>query len=205
MRDRLERLLTSAREDVSRATDAAQVETLRIRYLGKKGELAQVLGGMGKLSSEDRRSVGEVANRVKAEVEALLAGAVQAVKRAALARELAGPPLDVTLPGRGRPPGHPHLVSRTLEDVIRSFRRLGFDVFTGPEIELDALNFEALNIPADHPARDMQDTFYVDAPWSKAGADSGHAQPSAPLAHRRAREGLPGRLRRHPHADVSPD
>ncbi len=171
MRDRLERLLTSARAEVSRAADASQVETLRVRYLGKKGELAQVLGAMGTLSPGDRRTVGEVANRVKAELEALLAEAVRAVEKAALEAELAGPPLDVTLPGRAQPPGHHHLVSRTLEDVIRSFQRLGFDVFTGPEIELDALNFEALNIPADHPARDMQDTFYIDAPWSKAPAD----------------------------------
>jgi len=168
MRDRLEGLLTTAREEVGRAADASQVETLRVRYLGKKGELTQILGGMGKLSPEDRRAVGEVANRVKAELETLLAGAIRAVEQAALEAELAGPPLDVTLPGRGRLPGHRHLVSRTLEDVVRSFQRLGFEVFTGPEVELDALNFEALNIPADHPARDMQDTFYVDAPWSKA-------------------------------------
>jgi len=171
MRDRLEQLLTSAQEELSRATDAAQVETLRVRYLGRKGELAQVLGAMGTLSPEARRGIGEVANRVKAELEELLAAAIRTVQQAALKTELAGPPLDVTLPGRQRAPGHRHLVSRTLDDVIRSFQRLGFEVFTGPEIELDALNFEALNIPADHPARDMQDTFYVDAPWSRAPSD----------------------------------
>jgi phenylalanyl-tRNA synthetase alpha chain len=170
MRDRLERLLTSAREEIGRAGDAAEVEALRIRYLGKKGELSGVLGGMGKLGPDDRRSVGEVANRVKAELEQLLAAALRRVEEKALDAELAGHPVDVTLPGRQQPPGHRHLVSRTLEAVIRSFERLGFEVFTGPEIEVDALNFEALNIPADHPARDMQDTFYVDAPWSRAPA-----------------------------------
>jgi phenylalanyl-tRNA synthetase alpha chain len=171
MRDRLEQLLRSAREEIGRAAAGSEVEELRIRYLGKKGELSQVLGGMGKLSPEDRRAVGEVANRTKAELEVLLAEAVGRVQAAALQAELTGTPVDVTLPGRVQPPGHRHLVSRTLEDVIRSFQRLGFEVFTGPEVEVDALNFEALNIPADHPARDMQDTFYVDAGWSKAPAD----------------------------------
>ncbi|HMK72711.1 MAG TPA: phenylalanine--tRNA ligase subunit alpha [Myxococcaceae bacterium] len=170
MRERLERVLSSAREEIERAADASQVEALRIRYLGKKGELSQVLGGMGKLPPEERRALGEVANRVKAELEALLVRAVARVEEAALGRELGATPLDVTLPGRQRPPGHRHLVSRTLDDVIQSFQRLGFEVFTGPEVEVDALNFEALNIPADHPARDMQDTFYVDAPWSRAPA-----------------------------------
>jgi phenylalanyl-tRNA synthetase alpha chain len=170
MRERLERVLSSAREEIGRAADASQVEALRIRYLGKKGALSQVLGGMGKLAPDERRALGEVANRVKAELEALLAGAVARVEEAALEAELGTAPLDVTLPGRQRPPGHRHLVSRTLEDVIQSFQRLGFEVFTGPEVEIDALNFEALNIPADHPARDMQDTFYIDAAWSKAPA-----------------------------------
>jgi phenylalanyl-tRNA synthetase alpha chain len=171
MRDRLEQVLRSAREEIGRAAAGADVEALRIRYLGRKGELTQVLGGMGKLSPEDRRAVGEVANRIKAELEGLLANAVRRVEAAALEAELSGTPIDVTLPGRLLPPGHRHLVSRTLEDVIHSFQRLGFEVFTGPEVEVDALNFEALNIPADHPARDMQDTFYVDATWSKAPAD----------------------------------
>jgi len=170
MQERLEGLPRGAREQMRRAADASQVEALRVRYLGKKGELAQVLGGMGKLPAEERRSVGEVANRVKSELGALLAEAAARVEEAALEAELSAAPLDVTLPGRRRPPGHRHLVSRTLEEVIRSFQRLGFEVFTGPEVELDALNFEALNIPADHPARDMQDTFYVDAPWSRAPA-----------------------------------
>jgi len=171
MHERLERLLKSAKEELGRASDAAQVEALRVRYLGRKGELAHILGGMGALSPEARRSLGEVANRVKGELEKLLAEAIQAVEQANLQAELTAPPLDVTLPGRERPPGHRHLVSRTLDDILRSFQRLGFEVFSGPEVELDALNFEALNIPADHPARDMQDTFYVDAPWSKAPAD----------------------------------
>ncbi|MCI0574289.1 MAG: phenylalanine--tRNA ligase subunit alpha, partial [Myxococcaceae bacterium] len=117
---------------------------------------------MGKLPPEERRSLGEVANRVKAEIESLLAAALERAEGAKLEAELRGPKLDVSLPGRGVRPGRRHPVSRTLEDVVRTFARLGFDVLHGPEIELDYFNFEALNLPKDHPARDMQDTFYVE-------------------------------------------
>jgi phenylalanyl-tRNA synthetase alpha chain len=165
MQDRLESLATRAREEIGRAEDAGQLEALRVRYLGKKGELSAVLGAMGKLPADERRRVGELANGVKAEVEGLLAKAQARLADTALEAELNAPPIDVTLPGRGRPPGRRHVVSRTLEEVTRTFQRLGFDVVQSPEIELDLYNFESLNIPADHPARDMQDTFYVHADW----------------------------------------
>ena len=161
MQDRLEALAARAREEIGRVSEAAGLEALRVRYLGKKGELSGVLGAMGKLPPDERRRVGEIANRVKAEVETLLDGAQIRLGQAALQAELNAPPIDVTLPGRGRPPGHRHVVSRTLEEVTRTFQRLGFDVVQSPEIELDLYNFESLNFPADHPARDMQDTFYV--------------------------------------------
>ena len=161
MQDRLEALAAKAREEIGRVSDAAGLEALRVRYLGKKGELSGVLGGMGKLPADERRRVGEIANRVKAEVETLLDGAQIRLGKAALEAELNAPPLDVTLPGRGRRSGHRHVVSRTLEEVTRTFQRLGFDVVQSPEIELDLYNFECLNFPDDHPARDMQDTFYV--------------------------------------------
>jgi phenylalanyl-tRNA synthetase alpha chain len=165
MQDRLESLATRAREEIGRATDAAELEAVRVRYLGKKGELSAVLGAMGKLPADERRRVGELANGVKAEVEGLLAKAQARLADSALEADLNAPPIDVTLPGRGRPPGRRHVVSRTLEEVTRTFQRLGFDVVQSPEIELDLYNFESLNIPADHPARDMQDTFYVHADW----------------------------------------
>jgi len=165
MQDRLESLATRAREEIGRAEAAGELEALRVRYLGKKGELSAVLGAMGKLPPDERRRVGELANGVKAEVEGLLAKAQARLADSALEAELNAPPIDVTLPGRGRPPGRRHVVSRTLEEVTRTFQRLGFDVVQSPEIELDLYNFESLNIPADHPARDMQDTFYVHADW----------------------------------------
>ncbi|MFB1480781.1 phenylalanine--tRNA ligase subunit alpha [Corallococcus sp. RDP092CA] len=164
MRDRLQALADAARQEISGVSEPSQVEALRIRYLGKKGELSAVLGGMGKLPPDDRRALGEVANAVKAELERLLADAVKRAEDAALEAKLKGPQLDVTLPGRAVLPGGRHPVSRTLEDIVRTFARLGFEVAVGPEIELDYFNFEALNLPKDHPARDMQDTFYVDEP-----------------------------------------
>lgn len=172
MQDRLQALADSARREIGAASDTAKVEELRVKYLGKKGELSQVLGGMGKLPPEERRALGEIANRVKGEVEGLLAEAIRRAEDAQLESELRGPKVDVTLPGRVRLPGRRHPVSQTLEDIVRTFSRLGFDVASGPEIELDHYNFESLNFPKDHPARDMQDTFWVDASWvQKDGAD----------------------------------
>lgn len=162
MQDRLEALLGQAREALAAAASPDAVEAARVRFLGKKGELSGVLGGMGKLPAEERKAVGAIANKVKAEIEALLEGAVRRAADAKLDAELKGPRLDVTLPGRARAPGRRHPVSQTLEDIVSCFRRLGFEVAQGPEIELDFFNFEALNVPADHPARDMQDTFYVE-------------------------------------------
>lgn len=172
MQDRLKKLVESARVELSGTTDPAKAEELRVRYFGKKGELSAILGGMGKLPPDQRRAVGEMVNSVKAEIESLLAQAMERADRQKLEAELRGPKVDITLPGRFRAPGHRHPVSRTLDDIVRTFARLGFDVATGPEIELDYYNFEALNLPKDHPARDMQDTFYVDAPWIESDPGS---------------------------------
>jgi phenylalanyl-tRNA synthetase alpha chain len=159
----LESLARAARDAIAAAGDEPALEALRVRYLGKKGELSAVLRGMGQLAAEERPRVGEAANRVRDEVEALLSRARERLEADRLERELRGPPLDVTLPGRALAPrGHRHPVTRTSEEIAQIFVRLGYQVASGPEIELDWYNFEALNIPPDHPARDMQDTFYVD-------------------------------------------
>lgn len=163
MQDKLQALLQEAKNEIGRASALEQVEALRVRYLGKKGALSAILGGMGKLSPDERRSLGEVANKVKGEVEALLADAISRAEDQALESELKGPKIDVTQPGRVMRPGKRHPLSRTLDEMVATFRRLGFEVASGPEIELDFFNFEALNLPKDHPARDMQDTFYVDS------------------------------------------
>jgi len=169
MKDRLEKLEREAQAELAQASTRDAVEAVRVKVLGKKGELSKVLSQMGKLSPDERKSVGEVANGVKARLEEALAKAFADVEAKALEKELQGPKLDVTLPGRGLRPGRRHPVSATLEEIVQTFARLGFDVATGPEVELDWYNFEALNMPADHPARDMQDTFYVEDKWLKPG------------------------------------
>ena len=170
----LEALQRSARDAISTATTEPGLEELRVRYLGKKGELSAVLRAMGSLSAEERPRVGEVANRVRDEVEAQLAAAKQRLVARALEAELSGPPIDVTLAGRAlQPRGHRHPITRATEEITAIFGRLGYEVANGPEVELDWFNFEALNIPADHPARDMQDTFYVDESTLRAGVEPG--------------------------------
>ncbi len=172
MQEKLAALASEARGEMVRADTPEAVEALRVKYLGKKGLLAGVLGGMGKLAPEERRALGEIANRVKAELEGLLAEAVTRAEERALEAELSAGGVDVTLPGRVLRPGRRHPVSRTMEEISQVFRRLGFEVASGPEIELDFYNFEALNLPKDHPARDMQDTFYVDSGWLQAPPSS---------------------------------
>jgi phenylalanyl-tRNA synthetase alpha chain len=170
----LEALARSAREAIGSAADDKHLEELRVRFLGKKGELSQVLRGMGQLVAELRPKVGEVANRVRDEVEKLLEEGRGKLEELKLAAELAGPPIDVTVPGRALlPRGHRHPITRATEEITAIFARLGYEVASGPEIELDGYNFEALNIPADHPARDMQDTFYVDESTLRDGVKKG--------------------------------
>ncbi|MCX5730925.1 MAG: phenylalanine--tRNA ligase subunit alpha, partial [Deltaproteobacteria bacterium] len=173
VRDR-EALAEGARLSIASASDERALEELRVRYLGKKGEISAVLRGMGQLVAEQRPRVGEVANRVRDEVESLLVRARQRIDHAALELELQGSRIDVTLPGRRLlPRGHRHPVTRTSEEIVAIFDGLGYEVASGPEIELDWYNFEALNIPKDHPARDMQDTFYVDTATLGPGGGEG--------------------------------
>jgi phenylalanyl-tRNA synthetase alpha chain len=170
----LEALSAGARDAIGRAQDEKALEDLRVRFLGKKGELSAVLRGMGQLPAEERPRVGEVANRVKGEVEALLDAARRRLDARRLEAELAGPPIDVTLPPRRLlPRGHRHPITRATEEIAGIFARLGYEVASGPEIELDWYNFEALNIPPDHPARDMQDTFYADESTLRHGVEPG--------------------------------
>ncbi|HSB19191.1 MAG TPA: phenylalanine--tRNA ligase subunit alpha [Anaeromyxobacteraceae bacterium] len=171
----LEALAKSARKSIGAAADERALEELRVRFLGKKGEISAVLRGMGALPAGERPRLGEVANRVRDEVEGLLAAARTRIADAELEAELAGPPIDVTLAGRRLlPRGHRHPLTRASEEIAAIFGRLGYEVASGPEIELDWYNFEALNIPFDHPARDMQDTFYI-------GGAMMPAPPSPPL------------------------
>ena len=153
----------AARKEIGAASDERALEGLRVRFLGKKGEISAVLRGMGQLAAEERPKMGEAANRVRDEVESLLEGAGARLATVKLEAELKGPPIDVTLPGRSLlPRGHRHPITRAADEIAAIMGRLGYEVASGPEIELDWYNFEAINIPGDHPARDMQDTFYVE-------------------------------------------
>ncbi|NMQ26835.1 phenylalanine--tRNA ligase subunit alpha [Candidatus Accumulibacter phosphatis] len=141
--------------------DSDALEQVKATYLGKSGEITALLKGLGKLPADERKSVGASINLAKDAVEAALNGRREALRQMALAARLAEEALDVTLPGRGQSRGGLHPVTRTLERIESLFASIGFEVADGPEIEADFQNFTALNTPADHPARSMHDTFYL--------------------------------------------
>ncbi|MEZ5567412.1 MAG: phenylalanine--tRNA ligase subunit alpha [Halioglobus sp.] len=159
----LEALAAEAKAAIAAADTAAALETLRVEYLGKKGQFTGLLKALGKLSAEERPAAGARINVVKQDLQALLQARKSSLEAAAVAERLASERLDVSLPGRGQSTGGIHPVSRTIERIEDFFGGIGFEVREGPEIEDDYHNFEALNIPAHHPARAMHDTFYVDA------------------------------------------
>ncbi|MCL2625262.1 MAG: phenylalanine--tRNA ligase subunit alpha [Cystobacterineae bacterium] len=163
MQNYFQTLLEQAKQEIGEVEEisSTQLEALRVKYLGKKGALSQGLAQMGKLAAEARKQVGAVANQVKAEVEALLTSAMERAEELALEASLRVPKVDISLPGRLRPQGHCHPVSQTMDDIVDIFIGMGFEVADGPEVELDWYNFEALNFLENHPARDMQDSFYV--------------------------------------------
>jgi phenylalanyl-tRNA synthetase alpha chain len=160
--ENLEPLANEAKAAIAAAQDGAALEQLRVDYLGKKGQITALLKGLGKLSAEDRPKAGALINVVKQELQELIGARKAGLDRDAVEAQLAAEKIDVTLPGRGQSSGGIHPVTRTMERMEDFFTAIGFDVVEGPEIEDDYHNFEALNIPAHHPARAMHDTFYVD-------------------------------------------
>ncbi len=159
--EQLERLEAEAAAAIAAAEDATALEELRVGLLGKKGRLSGVLGAMGRLPGGERPLVGERANRLKDQVQRLLGARLEAVRSAALAERLERERIDVTAGCSYVPPGHRHPLQSTIEEIVDIFAGLGYRVSEGPEIETDHYNFTALNIPEHHPARDMQDTFYL--------------------------------------------
>lgn len=157
----LEAIAADARNMLEGADSAAELESVRVSFLGKKGRLTTLLRGMSKLSNEERPRFGAAANQVRQELETLLSERRAQVERAARARALATERVDVTLPGRQLQTGRRHPLHQVEQELVSIFQRLGFVVVEGPEVELDYYNFEALNLPKGHPARDMQDSFYV--------------------------------------------
>ncbi len=161
--ENLDLLLAQGKEAVEHATDANSLDQVRVQYLGKKGELTQLLKGLGKLSAEQRPQAGAAINEAKQALQLLINDRKSALSRAALDTRLMAETIDVTLPGRGQVAGGLHPVTRTMERIEGFFTRVGYSIEEGPEIEDDYHNFEALNIPGHHPARAMHDTFYFDA------------------------------------------
>jgi len=161
----LETQLTDLKADalsaIASATDLDSLEQLRVQYLGKKGQLSQVLRGMGKLSAEERPRIGSLANDVKEEIQSAIEQTRDNLQRAQLEAQLAAETLDVTMPGVMRPLGQVHPLNGMIDQMLDIFVGLGYTVAEGFEVESDYYNFEALNTPQDHPARDMQDTFYL--------------------------------------------
>ena len=158
----LQQILDQALQQFAAIGDEAELEQVKAKYLGKEGSLTVLLKGLGKLSAEERPAAGARINQVKQGIEAALQQRRDALQQNKLAQKLAAEALDVTLPGRGLGTGGLHPVTRTLERIEQLFHSLGFATASGPEIESDFYNFTALNIPENHPARAMHDTFYID-------------------------------------------
>ncbi len=161
MKDKLELLRAAAKQELSSADSVQAVDEIRVKFLGKKGEITAILKQMGSLSAEERPIVGQLANEVRADIEAEIASAMSLLKDKALNDKLQAEEIDITLPGKQSAKGSLHPLNSVLESLIDIFQSMGFDVVDGPEVETEHYNFEALNVPADHPARDMQDTFYL--------------------------------------------
>jgi len=151
-----------AREAIDAAGDLKALDEVRVQYLGKKGLLTEQLKQLGKLPADERPQAGQAINIAKRQVQQAIEARKQALQNAVLAEALISERIDVTLPGRGQGTGGLHPVTRTLQRIERLFSSMGFESAEGPEIEDDYHNFEALNIPAHHPARAMHDTFYID-------------------------------------------
>lgn len=161
MKEQLAALETEALEKISQVQEMKKLQDIRVAYLGKKGSLTSILKGMGKLSKEERPVVGEVANRVREIITAAIEDKNEMLELKFLEKQLEEEEIDVTLPGRPVKVGGAHLLTSIIEEIEDLFIGMGYEVREGPEVETDYFNFEALNLPKNHPARDMQDTFYI--------------------------------------------
>jgi phenylalanyl-tRNA synthetase alpha chain len=162
MREQLQRMRDAALLSIAQAEGEAALQEIRVRFLGRKGELTGLMKGLGALSAEERPVVGQLVNTIKDEIESCLEAALAAAREHEISLRLQSERIDVTLPGRRQSCGTKHPITLVIEEICDIFAGLGFSVAEGPEIEHDWYNFEALNFPPEHPARDMQDTFFVE-------------------------------------------
>ena len=162
MQEQLKNIQTAVLEELKGISDSAALEQLRVRVLGKKGELTAILRGMGKLPAEERPKMGQIVNETREILEKAIDEAAASVKAKEKEARLKAETIDVTLPGVERTAGSLHPMNIVLDDLMNIFVGMGFEAVEGPEIEYDHFNFELLNVPKNHPARDAQDTFYID-------------------------------------------
>ncbi len=162
MKDQLMEIRKKAEEELSKVQSMQELESLRVKYLGKKGQLTSVLRGMGALPAEERPVVGQLANEIREFIERTLEDSRQNLMRKERALKMEQEAIDVTVPGKRRFLGKKHPLSIVMDEIKEVFLGMGYEIAEGPEVELDYYNFEALNIPRNHPSRDVQDTFYID-------------------------------------------
>lgn len=161
MKEQLEKIELAAKAELEKISDAKELDAVRVKYLGKKGELTAILKQMATLSAEERPIIGQLANKIRADIEEAIQARGSELKAALAEKKLKEERLDVTLPGKLQTVGKLHPLNAVMNEIEEIFLGMGFDIAEGPEVEYDYYNFEALNIPADHPARDTQDTFYI--------------------------------------------
>ena len=161
MKEQLKNIEERAKDAIASVADLKSLEELRVGLLGKKGELTSILKQMGKLSAEERPAMGQLANQVRSQLETMIADKTKALQSAAQNARLAAETLDITCPGTAPKTGTLHPLQIVENEVREIFLGMGFSVADGPEVEYDYYNFEALNLPPNHPARDTQDTFYI--------------------------------------------
>jgi phenylalanyl-tRNA synthetase alpha chain len=161
MTEQLKAIEARAKAELEKAADLKSLEEIRVKFLGKKGEITGILKQMGKLSAQERPVIGQLANKVRADIEQSITSAQDSIKSKAAAKKLEAERIDVTLPGKKPKLGNAHPLNATLAEVEEVFLGMGFDIVEGPEVETDHYCFEALNMPKHHPARDTQDTFYI--------------------------------------------
>lgn len=161
MKQKLENIREKALEDFDKIKSFSNIENFRVNYMGKKGKLTCLLKQMGKLSAEERPIIGQLANKIRNELESKIRVRTEEIKNLELEKKMCDEKIDVTLPGRRHKLGHRHPLITVLDEIQEIFVGMGFEIVEGPEVEYDRYNFEALNIPKGHPARDEQDTFYI--------------------------------------------
>ncbi len=161
MNEKISAVLSEAKDQLASACEQKAIEEIRVKYLGKKGELTGILKQLGSLSPEERPKVGQLVNKAKVELEELIKQKVNQIKEEQLLKSLQEEKIDVTMPGKRTNMGMKHPLSVVLDELKEIFMGMGYSIADGPEVELDYYNFEALNLPKDHPARDTQDTFYI--------------------------------------------